>query len=40
MKKPKFKMYKLEGCSIGFGYHSRAFHVVFFFWSLSIEFSK
>ena len=42
MKKIKFGLYRLEGCSLGLGigYHTKSFHVVILFWALSVEFKK
>jgi hypothetical protein len=40
MKKPKLKLFKLEGYSIGFGYHLMAFHLMFLRWLLILEFKK
>ena len=40
MKNVKFKIFRLEGCSLGVGYYSKSVHIVVLFWNLTIEFKR
>lgn len=40
MRKPKLKLFRLEGCSIGLGYYTGEFHIAILCWLLTIEFKK
>ena len=40
MRKPKFKLFRLDGCSIGIGYYNREFHLAVLCWLFTIDFNK
>lgn len=40
MRKPKLKLFRLEGWSIGVGYYTKEFHIAILCWLLTIEFKK
>jgi hypothetical protein len=40
MRKLKFDIQELSGCSLGIGYHTKMLHIAVLFWALTIEYKR